>query len=426
MSFRRNLVARVFNPCSAPVHGLKTRATDLLVVLFLLAGCQSTPSHLRIATFNASLNRDKPGQLLHDLTAVDADHEQFKNVAEVIQRVDPDILLINEFDYDPAGRAMNEFHKRYLAVSQNGQRPVIYKYKYVASSNTGIPSGYDLDHNGKVVTSAGTRDYGGDSMGFGLFPGQYGFVIYSKYPIDVHHIRTFERFKWKDMPGAMLPVDASGKPWYSDEALKVLRLSSKNHVDLPILLGGKTLHILASHPTPPAFDGPEDRNGKRNHDEIRLWADYLSGGDKASYITDDANGRGRPNIDFSFVLLGDMNADPNDGGSVPGTIQQLLNHPRINATFTPASEGGPDAARIQDANNSSHKTDPKTDTADFNDTGNGPGNLRCDYVLPSRDLHVAGGGVFWPPSNDPLNRLVVMEPKVATSDHRLVWIDVRW
>ena len=36
----------------------------------------------------------------------------------------------------------------------------------------------------------------------------------------------------------------------------------------------ETVHFLVSHPTPPVFDGPEDRNGPRNYDEIRFWADY--------------------------------------------------------------------------------------------------------------------------------------------------------
>jgi hypothetical protein len=53
-----------------------------------------------------------------------------------------------------------------------------------------------------------------------------------------------------------------------------------------VKVGGKTIHVLASHPTPPTFDGAEDRNGKRNHDEIRFWRDYIS--EKTSnYIYDD-------------------------------------------------------------------------------------------------------------------------------------------
>src|SRR5437764_4348644 len=95
------------------------------------------------------------------------------------------------------------------------------------------------------------------------------------------------------MPGAMLPVDQTGQPWYSDDELKIFRLSSKSHWDVPIKIGKRTVHVLASHPTPPAFDGPEDRNGKRNHDEIRFWADYINiGPDMHPYIVDDAGERG--------------------------------------------------------------------------------------------------------------------------------------
>jgi hypothetical protein len=45
-------------------------------------------------------------------------------------------------------------------------------------------------------------------------------------------------------------------------------------------------------------------------------------------------------------------------------------------------------------------------------------------VLPSRRLKVRDAGVFWPRSDDPLFRLVGTFP-FPTSDHRLVWVDVR-
>jgi hypothetical protein len=47
-----------------------------------------------------------------------------------------------------------------------------------------------------------------------------------------------------------------------------------------------------------------------------------------------------------------------------------------------------------------------------------------DYVLPSRDLLIVDAGVFWPASTDPLHRLIGGFP-FASSDHRLVWVDVR-
>ncbi len=86
-------------------------------------------------------------------------------------------------------------------------------------------------------------------------------VVYSRFPIQRSRARTFQRFLWKDMPGARLPDDpATTAPgdWFSPQELRVVRLSSKSHWDLPIEVGHKTVHLLASHPTPPVFDGPED------------------------------------------------------------------------------------------------------------------------------------------------------------------------
>ena len=90
-------------------------------------------------------------------------------------------------------------------------------------------------------------------------------VVYSKYPIATDDVRTFQEFLWKDMPGAVLPDDpttAAPADWYSPAELDVFRLSSKSHWDVPIKLPGrKPVHFLVSHPTPPIFDGTEDRNG---------------------------------------------------------------------------------------------------------------------------------------------------------------------
>lgn len=376
---------------------------------------------LRIATYNASLNRDTEGALVRSLATRDATGRgadpQARVIAEVLQRVAPDVLLINEFDYDARGQALRLFEQLYLHESQNGAAPLRFATRYAPPVNTGVPSGVDLDRDGRV---AGPND----ALGFGLFPGQYGLAVYSKLPIDRRAIRSFGRFLWAQMPDAALPPD-----WYSPAALAVLPLSSKNHVDLPLHLPtGGTLHFLVSHPTPPAFDGPEDRNGRRNHDEIRLWADYLSA-DKANYLIDDAGRRGGLAADASFVIAGDLNADPDDGGSYEHAIRQLLDHPRVNAdvargVLRPRSAGGVSATRRQGGANLAHVADPQFDTADFGDAGrDAPGNLRADYVLPSKDLQVCASGVFWPTPDEPMWRLVNDDVR-ASSDHRLVWIDV--
>jgi len=387
----------------------------------------TTQEPIRFATFNASLNRNSEGQLITDLST--KTNAQAQNVAEIIQQTNPDVLLINEFDFDPNGTAAQLFQQNYLCVSQNGAVPVDYSYRYVAASNTGIASGFDLDNNGTAVTNPDEPGYGNDAFGFGNFPGQFGMVLYSKYPIDTNNVRTFQNFLWKDMPGALLPDDPNtptANDWYSPAELEALRLSSKSHWDVPLNVNGQIIHALVSHPTPPVFDGDEDRNGKRNHDEIRFWADYVTLGED-SYIYDDNDQFGGLAPGTSFVIMGDQNADPFDGDSTNNAIRQLIDNPLINTSATPRSAGGIQQAELQGDANETHKGNPTFDTADFADST--PGNLRVDYVLPSNDLGIANAAVFWPKNNDPLFDLVgTFNPNLPggfpSSDHRLVWADV--
>jgi hypothetical protein len=373
---------------------------------------------VRFATFNCSLNRSFAGELIFDLST--PDNDQAQAVAEIIQRVDADVLLLNEFDFDLGGAAISLFQENYLSVSQNGAQPVEYPFVFFrpssAASNTGIASGFDLDNNGEIVRDPNAPGYGEDSLGFGAFAGQFAMVLLSKFPIREEEARTFQFFLWKEMPGALLPDFP--EDWYSPDELEVFRLSSKNHWDVPIQIGGRVVHVLASHPTPPVFDGQEDRNGRRNHDEIRLWADYVVPS-RSGYIVDDQGTPGGLGFNDAFVVMGDQNADPNDGDSVAHAIRQLLDLKRVNTTVTPTSEGRIEAAELQDAANDTHVTPAATDTADFPDEAPASGNLRVDYVLPPRDLKIIDAGVFWPTTDDPLFPLVV-----ESSDHRLVWVDL--
>ena len=235
----------------------------------LSSAAAATPSaDLRFATFNASLNRPSAGLLATQLADPNVDDQyrrQAKNVAEVVQRIAPDVLLVNEFDpLDNADAPVGPeelLRDNFLEVSQNGATPIDYPYAFIAPSNTGVASGKDLNNNGVVVTTPGALGYGDDAFGFGAFPGQFGMVVFSKYPILVDQVRTFQLFKWKDMPGNLIPT-----PFYSPDEVEILRLSSKSHWDVPIQIAGKVVHFLVSHPTPPVFDGPEDRNGRRNYD----------------------------------------------------------------------------------------------------------------------------------------------------------------
>jgi endonuclease/exonuclease/phosphatase family metal-dependent hydrolase len=365
-----------------------------------------------VATYNTSLYRAADGQLIRDLE--DGKNEQASRIAEVIQRVRPDVVLLNEFDYDPSGRAAELFRTKYLAVSQNGCEPIEYGHSFIAPVNTGKPSGRDLDKNGRTGDPA-------DAIGFGRHEGQFGMLVLSRFPIDRDRVRTFQNFLWRDMPGALLPsVPTTDRPFFDDADLAVQRLSSKSFWDVPINVPANgdakpfMLHLLCSHPTPPVFDGPEDRNGKRNHDEIRLVADYING-KKGEYLVDDAGQRGGLAANAMFVIVGDLNADPVDGDSFEAAVNQLLKHPGVDSSFTPVSVGGKLATEQKKNAKAIGRGNPAHDTSNFGDFQ----NLRIDYALPSKGLTIVDGGVFWPAPNEPGSEAL------SATDHRCVWIDVR-
>jgi endonuclease/exonuclease/phosphatase family metal-dependent hydrolase len=361
---------------------------------------------LRVATFNANLVRQGAGVLIKDIAKRDP---QVLAVAEILLRVRPDIVLLNEIDHDPEGGALGRL-AGLLAEGVAGLPGLDYPHRFTAEPNTGVPSRHDLDGDGRTMGP-------GDALGFGRFPGQYGMAVLSRLPLGP--ARTFRTLPWAAVPGAEPPLNPDGTPFWPDEVWRTLPLSSKSHWDVPVSLpGGAELHLLASHPTPPVFDGPEDRNGLRNAAEISFWAEYLDG----TAFPDDAGETAALAPEARVVVLGDLNLDPADGDGHREAIRRLLGHARLQDP-RPASAGGA-AAAAQGGANAGQAGDPALDTADFRDDA--PGNLRVDFVLPSRDLEVLASGVFWPAPDDPRAGLVgERKDERASSDHRLVWVDVR-
>ena len=391
----------------------------MVVALMMIGACSTPPARVnapdekaesartvRVATFNVSFFARQAGAMQQSLRDGAADK---RKVAAIIQRVRPDIVLLNEFDYEADAESVALF-RGLLRAPQGSDAGIDYPFHFRGPVNTGMPSGLDLDHDGKLDGPA-------DAWGFGAYPGQYGMLVLSRYPIDPDALRSFQNFRWADMPDAMRPQAPGGNaPYYDDTTWRQLRLSSKSHWDLPIDTPLGRVHVLAMHPTPPIFDGDEDRNGRRNHDEIRLFADYIDP-QRAQYLIDDQGRRGDIDDNAAFVILGDLNADPLDGESVPGAIGQLLDHPLVNARFVPRSAGALAKSVEDGAPNPSHRGDPASDTGDFFEPASG--NLRIDYVLPSQQLEVADGGVFWPAPDSPDAALA------DASDHHLVWLDLR-
>lgn len=378
---------------------------QLALVAFLAADvvAQSTQktTHLRVASFNCALNRRAQGELLAETR--NGSSGQIKRVAATLQVVNADVVLLAEVDFDSTEETYRNLQNYYFRVPQtdyNVSKAVEYTYYYAAPSNTGKLSPMDLNGDGKISLPS-------DAYGYGSFPGQYAFVVYSKYPIDHARIRTFRKFLWKDMPRNHIP-----KGRYDNITISNYRLSSKNHVDVPIVLpNGERIHVLASHPTPPVFDSAEfDENGRRNADEIRFWSDYITPG-AGDYLYDDKNKTGGIDKDERFFIVGDLNLDPYDGDGRVEAIATLLSRYNVVDPL-PASVGAAESTNDLDTNNA-----PKRfDTSQFFPT---VGNLRVDYVLPSSNMNLHDAAVFWPGKYEQYVSLVS-----DTSDHRAVYVDV--
>lgn len=299
---------------------------------------------------------------------------QIAAAVHVIAELDADILVLTAFDYDRGAAALGAFAGR---LTQAGAD---YPHRFALAPNTGVPTGLDLDGDGR---RGGPRD----AQGFGLFPGNAGMAVLSRLPLDTASAQDLSGILWRDLPDA-------GPPPLGDAAA-VQRLSTTGHWVVPVVLpDGRRLNLLVWYASPPVFDGPEDRNGRRNHDETALWLRLLDG-----RLT-------VPPTPSPLVVIGDANLDPADGEGRPAALTTLLNHPALQDPKPRGTHG---------RHEPDHGGDPALDTALFDDIG----GLRLDYVLPSADLTVAGAGVLWPGESDPL------APHLSTaSRHRPVWVDI--
>ena len=303
---------------------------------------------IRIASFNTELHRKGPGLLLRDLRkgAPDIDH-----VLARLADVDADIWVLQDIDYDAGGMALSALAE--LAG---------YPYRFALAPNAGLRSGEDLDGNGRI---GGPRD----AQGYGWFSGQGGMAILSRYPVTLMADETARL--WADQPWAALPQTADG-PFLTAAALAVQRLSSVGQWAVRVDLPGGALTILTAHATTPVFDGPEDRNGLRNADEIRLLREMLE------------------DVPGPALIAGDLNLDPGGGEGRREVIRALLAHPRLRDPH------------------------PGQATVDFGVES--AGKLRVSYVLPTRDLIVDDAGVAW---SDPPAR-----KGVRFTRHHPVWVDI--
>ena len=336
---------------------------------------------VRLAIFAAPLSRDGPGLLLRDILA--ADDPQIAAILAIINDVSPDVLLLTDIDFDAGNAALSAF-------SAALARP--YPNLFTLRPNAGLQTGLDLDGDGYAGDDR-------DAMGYGRFAGDGGMALLSRYPIKTGDVVDYTSLLWRDLPEAGLPM--SGEQLFPSAAVfETLRLSSSGHWVVPIDLGEGRITVLASSSTPPVFDGPEDFNGLRNKDELRLW-EHLLGGTFGA-------------VPVYPVVMGNTNLDPADGDGLRDAMASFLVRPDLQDP-QPRSAGGLAAA------DPGQRGDPALDTADWPDGR--PGNLRVSYILPSDALRVLDAAVYWPDPADPKAAALGDDGLVAGA-HRLVWVDV--
>jgi len=308
--------------------------------------------------------------------------EQIDAVLAIVADVRPDILVLTNVDHDFDGLALTALQRRVAAMVPG------IDHAFALTPNTGLPTGFDLDRNGRLGEAR-------DAQGYGRFRGDGGMAILSRWPIDREAVTDLSALIWADQPFAILPDG-----YFTEDEKREHRLSTTGHWIVPVATPGGRIDLLSFSATPPVFDGPEDRNGLRNRDELRLWTAVIDGAFGA--IADD------------FVVIGNSNLDPVDGDGSPEAMRTFLADPRLQDPL-PASDGAAQAA------DPTHQGDPARDTADWDEAG--PGNLRVSYVLPSAGLRITDAGVFWPAPDDPKAALLG-DDGLAAGPHRLVWVDV--
>ncbi|WP_425288678.1 endonuclease/exonuclease/phosphatase family protein [Shimia haliotis] len=306
--------------------------------------------------------------MLRDLLRGD---DQARAAAQVVSHVAPDILVLQGVDYDAELRTLTALRE---VIGTVGWR---FPHVFALPPNTGVQTGLDMNGDGRLGGPA-------DAQGYGRFRGADGMAILSKWPIILSEVQDHSDLLWRALPRADLPK-RDGTPFPSEAAQASQRLSSVGHWVVPIAHPDGVVTIMAFAAGPPVFDGPEDRNGLRNADEIRFWQVYLGGEFGAPPKS-------------RFVIAGNANLDPDNGEGRRDAIADLIRDPSLQ---DPLRDAGP--------------------TVDWPEPT--PGDLRVSYVLPSADWTVENAGVFWPREGARDHDLLVYD-ETAASRHRLVWVDI--
>ncbi len=299
--------------------------------------------------------------MLRDLQA--ARDDQAEAALDIIAAAQADVILLGDVDWDFEGRGLEAL------VARLAEHGLDYAYSWAPKPVSGLASGLDLDGDGRL---GGPRD----SLGYGWFTGDSGVAVLSRHPIG--SATDLSDLLWSDR------ADVEGL--LPDDAKDVVPLATVGQWVVPLQVQGTEVSLITLAAGTPVFDGPEDRNGRRNAAELALVSELVAQADLP-------------------IVLGRANVDPVDGKGDQAALEAVLLHPALTDPRPRGSGGGGDG----------HLGDPALDTVNWQ----GPGALRVDYVLPARTMRVLDAGVIWPDADDPLAEVAEL-----AGPARLVWVDV--
>ncbi len=393
---------------------------------------------LRVATFH--LPGVRTAELLRDPGSV----PRLRVLARIIQGLRPNILVLSGLDRDepgapgsPEGEAAGlnaqRFADQYLATPQGQDVGALLFEAYMPATNSGQPSGMDLDRSGSIETSwvepadpasptaeesTARARYSGDCWGPGWYPGQRGLAVLidRRLTMERARVRTVRLMPWDYMPAPSIPGrEPNSHAWFTPEQEKAVRLCSGVLVDVPIRLpNGAVLHVMSTTPIELGGADEEQRRARRHRDEIRLLADYIDG---QSYVVDDAGVGGGLDPGSSFVIAGNLSAAPGDERTFRDPITKaLFAVGRVNTRIVPSRDaaGGraqpsPDTKAPSSRESRGGVGSPREAEARLATTRDG---RREDYVLPSADLGIRSVGIW--------ERL----DELPAGSHAPVWMDL--
>jgi len=233
-------------------------------------------------------------------------HKQVSAAMNVIRKLKPDFLSINEMQYDLKSVPTKEFK----SVGKNMNK--VMDLLNLGWSTTDV--GFGPANTGTLALKLpGTSDYTtntlkrelADPVNFGVFPAEYSAGGATRFPVVKRIIE--KNIRWTEFnPQRDLSTfkDTNGKPLDA----KTIELFDKNFMDMVVQIGNKEVHFVLLHTVPSHdFDNAGSPNSARNADQLAFLEWYLTG---ETNVKVPANLKIKPLKPTDlFVAMGDWNVD---------------------------------------------------------------------------------------------------------------------